>query len=105
MFEAFAEERKKNEQERRKQKEKERKEAMNNPLKPLPFRELCEYKRLKEQRIKEINEAMAASNFFDDLKDYKKNIGLLQDAGSKKTKEDDTKDKNVKKKIFLKRSV
>ena len=99
MFEAFAEERKKNEQERRKQKERERKEAMNNPLKPLPTRELCEYERLREQRITEIKEAMAASNFFDDLKDYKKNIGLLQDAGSKKTKEDDTKDKNVKKKI------
>ena len=94
MYEAINKERKKAQKENRKQKERDRKEAMNNPLEPLPEKELCEYEKMREKNIKEREEAMAASNFFEDLQDYKKTIGLTQEADSSKTK----KEKNLKKK-------
>ena len=61
---------------------------MNNPLKPLPERELCEYERMRERNIREREEAMAASNFFKDLQDYKKTIGLSKEADLSQTKKD-----------------
>ena len=48
--------------------------------------------------MKEREEAMAASNFFEDLQYYKKTIGLSEEADLSKTKKDVVnKEKNVKK--------
>ena len=57
----------------------ERKEAMDEPVPPLPERELCEYEKLRERNIKEREEAMAASDFFEDLSEFKKKTGLIHD--------------------------
>ena len=50
---------------------------MDKPLDPIPEKELCEYEKLRNRNIKEIEEAMAANNFFEDLREYKKEIGFI----------------------------
>ena len=52
------------------------KKAAAVPLDPLPERELCQYEKIREDIIKERKEAMAKFNFFDDLENTKKEIGL-----------------------------
>ena len=49
---------------------------MEEPLPPLPEKELCEYEKQRERNIKEREEAMAASDFFEDLNEYEKNWDL-----------------------------
>ena len=103
MYEAFLEERKQIQKEKRQQKEMERKEAMEEPVPPLPEKELCEYEKLRERNIKEREEAMAASDFFEDLSEYKQKIGLIDDTASLKSTESVTrKDKKVSKTVKTK---
>ena len=84
QYEEWAENRKIELREERKEKEKQRKEAMSIPLPPLPERDLCPYEKLREKNIKERHDAMLKSNFFDDLSQFKVNIGLTR------AEEDDT---------------
>ena len=70
--------RKEEEKEKRRLREKVRKESMNIPLDPLPERELCAYEKYREKNIKEREEAMSESGYFDDLISYKKEIGLVK---------------------------
>ena len=62
-------------QERRLMQEK-RKAKMKEPVKPLPVGEPCEYEKIREKNIRERQEAMEACGFFEDLKAYKRKIGL-----------------------------
>ena len=62
--------------EKRKQKAIEMKEAMAIPVAPAPEKELCAYEKIKEDIIKEREAAMAKCNFFDDLDQLKKDVGL-----------------------------
>ena len=59
-------------------KREKRKEAMRNPIDALPEKELCEYEKIREDIIKERNEAMANYNFFEELIETKKEIGLCK---------------------------
>ena len=51
---------------------------MNNPINPIPERELCEYEKLRMSNIEEREKAMAESGFFDDTNEYKRKIGMLK---------------------------
>lgn len=62
--------------EKRRHKNLERQIALNSPIDPFPEKELCEYEKLRERNIKEREQAMAESGFFEDLLDFKKKIGL-----------------------------
>ena len=73
---AMLEEKKRLKKEKRKKVQKEQKEAMDRPLDPIPQKELCEYEKMRNRNIKEIEEAMAATNFFENLREYKKEIGF-----------------------------
>ena len=73
---AAIEERKQHRREKRQKRDKARKEAMDKPVNPLPAREMCLYERIREGNIKEREEAMAKSNFFEDLLEAKKEMGL-----------------------------
>ena len=68
--------RKEEEKEKRRLREKLRKESINIPLDPE--RELCAYEKYREKNIKEREEAMSESGYFDDLISYKKEIGLVK---------------------------
>ena len=59
-------------EEKRKKKYEETKEAMRNPLDALPEKDLCEYEKIREDIIKERNEAMANCKFFEELIETKK---------------------------------
>lgn len=103
----FLEQMKKNATEKRKLKEKINKEAMNNPIQPLPERDLCEYEKLREKNIKEREEAMAACQFFEDMNDYKKEIGFHKESSNgckkkhaKKFKQKKTQQKAKKGKVI-----
>ena len=50
------------------------KAAMKTPILPLPENEQCDYEKIREGNIKEREEAMQESGFFEDLQKYKKNI-------------------------------
>ena len=54
-------------------------DLMDTTLEPLPERDLCEYELLREKNIKEREDVMLKSGFFDDLDCYKKEIRLLKD--------------------------
>ena len=82
-FEWFVEEKKNEQKEKRKQKERARKEAMDNPIEPLPERELCLYEQIRENNIKERQDAMRECGFFEDLEATKRDIGLLRDINEK----------------------
>ena len=49
---------------------------MKEPVKPLPAGEPCGYEKIREKNIRERQEAMEACGFFEDLKAYKRKIGL-----------------------------
>ena len=48
-------------------------------------KEPCDYEKLREKNIREIEQAMAESNFFGDLKEFKLEIGLQKARWSDKT--------------------
>jgi hypothetical protein len=66
--------------EKREKKKEERKAAMEKPVAPLPERELCKYERIREDIIREREEAMAQCKFFENLEKTKKEIGLYTKA-------------------------
>ena len=43
-------------------------------------KELCEYEKLRARNMKEIEKAMAETNFFENLREYKNEIGLQNNA-------------------------
>ena len=51
---------------------------MAKPIDPLPERELCQYERIREDIIKEREEAMAKFKFFENLEKTKKSIGIYK---------------------------
>ena len=73
--------------EKRKLKEQEIKDTMATPINPLPETELCAYEKLREANIREREEAMKESGFFESLTEYKKEIGFSEEkeVNSKKT--------------------
>ena len=75
-LQADIDERKRGAKERRRKKYEELKTAMKTPLGSLPEKELCEYEKIREGNIKERKQAMEESGFFEDLKQYKKKVGL-----------------------------
>ena len=54
------------------------KDAMKIPVIPPPQSALSAYEKLRNNNIKEINQAMQEAGFFDDLNNYKKDTGLLK---------------------------
>ena len=85
-FEWYCEERKNRLKEKRKQKENELKEAMANPMDPLPQYEMGQYEKLREDRIKERERLMAECGFFDDLMHLKKDMVTVSNATLKESK-------------------
>lgn len=75
-LQASIDERKIEAKEKRRKKYEEMKEAMKTPLGSLPEKELCEYEKMRERNIKEREQAMEESGFFEDLQKFKKKIGL-----------------------------
>ena len=51
-------------------------ENENDHAKTDSEKEPCDYEKLREKNIREIEQAMAESNFFGDLKEFKLEIGL-----------------------------
>ena len=78
-LEAMMEQRKKDKLEEKRKKDKERKEQMAKPIDPLSERELCQYEKIRESIIKEREEAMARYNFFENLNNTKRDIGLYKE--------------------------
>ena len=77
---------KKNEKKKKMQAKREQvKKAMATPLPPLPERELCQYEKIRENIIKEREEAFAKLKFFEDLHRTKVKIGLYQKDKPKNT--------------------
>ena len=70
------EERKEFVKQQRRIKQENRKAKMKEPVKPPPAGEPCEYEKIRENIIRERQEAMDVCGFFEDLKAYKKKIGL-----------------------------
>ena len=77
LFQELRQKRKEEEKEKRKQKAEEIKNAMKKPINPLPESELCDYEKLREKNIKEREDTMRESGFFEGLLTYKRHIGLL----------------------------
>ena len=63
--------------EKMKEKNEKLKEAMKVPIEVPQVKEMSKYEIIRLNIIKEREQAMAESGFFDDLLQYKKNIGLL----------------------------
>ena len=76
-FEEICKEKKRIAKEKRKEKNEKLKAAMKKPIDSLPVKEMSKYEKIRQDIIKEREQAMAESGFFDDLLKYKKNIGLL----------------------------
>ena len=55
--------------------------AFAKPMAPLPERELCQYEKIREDIIRERNEAMANFKFFEDLQKTKETIGFHTNNG------------------------
>ena len=64
--------------EERKRKRDEKKKAEKIPLQPLPERPLCEYEKIRENNIKEREDAMIAAGFYADLPEYKKDVKTIK---------------------------
>ena len=86
LEEAIKEQRKREKLEEKKKQEMEKKEKMAQPIDPLPERELCQYEKIRENIIKEREEAMARYNFFQNLNETKRDIGLYQEDKKEKGK-------------------
>jgi hypothetical protein len=76
LLKAAIEERKREKEEKRRKKYEELLAAKNTPIRPFPEKELCDYEKFREKNIKEREQAMLESGFFEDFNDYKKKIGL-----------------------------
>ena len=76
-LEEFYNEKKRIAKEKRKEKNEKIKAAMKVPIGAPPVKEMSKYEKIRLNIIKEREQAMAESGFFDDLLQYKKNIGLL----------------------------
>ena len=74
--EAMANRLKQEQGEKRKQEREKLKEAASKPIDPLPTRELCQYERIREDIIREREEAMAKFKFYENLEETKKSIGF-----------------------------
>jgi hypothetical protein len=98
-IEAMIEEDKRVKKERRQKKERERREAMAKPIDPLPVSEMCQYEKIRESIIKEREEAMAKYEFYEDLMQTKKEIGLYKEASKNSEEFRDAKAKHGDKKI------
>ena len=59
-------------------KNEELKQAMQCPVMPLPVQELCEYEKIRADNIKEREEAMANSGFFEKLMEKKKEMSFYK---------------------------
>ena len=86
IYEAFEMERKQIQKEKRNQKQLEMQEAIKTPDLPLPDRELCQYEIVRNEIIKERQVAMRASGFFEDIDEYKNEIGFTKKVELKKKK-------------------
>ena len=78
QLEAIRKEKKDEAREKRKDKKLRQKEAMEKPIPAVPKKELCEYEKIRNEIVQEREDAMAKSGFFDELKKYKKMIGLVK---------------------------
>ena len=87
-LEAMMEQRKKDKLEEKRKKDKERKEQMAKPIDPLPEQELCHYEKIMESIIEEREEAMARYNFFENLNNTKRDIGLYKEDKQSKKKDE-----------------
>ena len=56
----------------------ERQIALNSHIGPFPEKELCDYEKLRERNIKEREQGMEESGFFEDLMDFKKRLDFSQ---------------------------
>ena len=81
----------------RRRKNEELKQAMQRPVMPLPVQELCEYEKVRVDNIKEREEAMANSGFFEKLMETKEEMGFY-----KKPQKGNEEKKKIKKKTELK---
>ena len=77
-LEEFYIEKKRIAKEKRKEKNERIKAAMKVPIEAPPVKEMSKYEKIRLNIIKEREQAMAESGFFDDLLQYKKSIGLLK---------------------------
>ena len=57
---------------------------MEQPVNPLPERELCQYEITREEIIRERKELMAKFEFMENLKKTKEEIGLYKKADKEK---------------------
>ena len=62
----------------KKEKKEEEKRTLNAPLDALPERPLSEYEKIRENNIKEREDAMKEAGFFPDLSSYKSSVGLIK---------------------------
>ena len=62
--------------EKRKHEREKLKEAASKPIGPLPTRELCQHERIREDIMREREEAMAKFKFYENLEETKKSIGF-----------------------------
>ena len=74
MYEAMWHLEKEKKKEEKRKKQEERKLAMQVPLPPVPMREKCAYELMRDQNIKERQEAMEKSNFFEELSKCKQDM-------------------------------
>ena len=62
----------------KKEKKEEEKRTLNAPLDALPERPLSEYEKIRENNIKEREDAMKEAGFFPDLSSYKSSVGFIK---------------------------
>ena len=74
--EAMANRLKQEQGEKRKQEREKLKEAASKPIDPIPTRELCQYEQIREDIIREREEAMAKFKFYENLEETNKSIGF-----------------------------
>ena len=77
MYEEMQQQKKEEAKEKRRKKIEDMRQAIQKSVPPISVTELCPYEKLREKIIKEREDAMKKSGFFDDLLNYKKKIGLL----------------------------
>ena len=78
-WEEYIKEKKRIANKKRREKREKIKAAIQMPIEGFPVQKVCKYEQIRLDIIKEREQAMADSGFFEDLLEYKKNIGLLED--------------------------
>ena len=79
---------KQEQKEKRQRRRDELKQAITKPIDPFPERELCQYEKIREDIIREREEAMAKFKFYEDLEETKKAIGFSKGHEVKKGEKD-----------------